>query len=1142
MFDSIRLRAIPCLLLIGLVVGLSCSSKPSAPTLDSGPSSLELTLPAYAVAGTPFDIVVAGLDAAGDLDPSANGNLTLSIANGSITPSTAALVAGEARVSVTLDGVFGSIEVTARLGERVGQATIAGVALATLPGNSTDPAAEAIPVFPYWADPAGFATDRAELEGLPLSFNQVLVSLTPSAPVSEVNAALASVGATIVGGIPATSGGHGLLALRLPAASHAQAAAMLTTLAQSAAIAVVAPDVILGETVISRPNGGAPSAWTWDPVPGTDNWGLEAIRAPAMWNANAAVEKAGVPPIRTLVVDSGFRAAHLDLAENVISVQSTAESNHGTHVAGTIGAVFNNGLGVDGVNPFARMHLLEIGALAPNAVAGLVQAGNLGGLLINAAYAAATSGADLVNMSLGYNWWKPNINIDPSVNVTAQQLVAAHGQIVGDFLNDLPASGLARPLLVVAAGNDSDSFPNQIPAQYGSPMAFAGMNGLTPDILVVAAVAQGAGAAPPIRAGFSNSPGHVSAPGVRIWSTTAVAPYDSLNGTSMAAPHVTGLLGYLLAVAPELTNTQLREIVLRDRIATVGGAADMINAYWCLLNIDWARGDDRVLRALLDIDDGSEDGNLRIDGSGAVVTGVDLDGDGGPGDGDIDMSDFRRWRDALLQLEDAPDLSLDGAADHIKKDLNGDLIAGAPADELAYPRGDFNGDGVINRFATADVVGAISGNLTDLDVFASRFSDPHYAAGELPSLIDTGDITVDARACLLAFGQADVAESSIRTVSDGQLVASRVHRLDGPLGEGVVQVYSLAPDSYEIEVNLYSNLEELVASATTENALALGADFIYEPVCISSTPILVFQLQEWNDEHVEGESIDLVAFVGISQPDGSLLPAEGATFTIGVSQGAASDAAGIVGSDGLISTSIQSFADESSPLVEVIIESALAGYAIEQLEVSSNLVDWFVHLDINDSYYWASASASIGTQLDCDSDDTFVHADENSFGFFGGGAGASAECEDATCNITVSASGSVSLSVAIEYYPDGNPKSILAVSNGDGQWDAQESDGCIGVASAGGSGAAEFYFTASAGVRTRLTGFVQHTGWEPGGGASGVYLTAGDFVYPGTIGGTTNFDESDDLTAGEHLFRVVGAASRASYSYSILYEFLPPAP
>jgi len=201
--------------------------------------------------------------------------------------------------------------------------------------------------------------------------------------------------------------------------------------------------------------------------------------------------------------------------------------------------------------------------------------------------------------------------------------------------------------------------------------------------------------------------GHVSAPGGRILSTVGSnisgrSDYELMSGTSMAAPHVAGLASYLLALDDKLTVAELRGLLT--------GAAYTRTA------------------ALADVDDGTADGNLRVD----PVTGSTIDtiehADKRHGDGHVTMQDFRAWRDAYLQVH-ANDfttagftVSLDGGSSHFKDDLNMDGCAngsaaspahpsgipappggcaGAPAEDID-PRYDLNGDGRIGPWhATA---------------------------------------------------------------------------------------------------------------------------------------------------------------------------------------------------------------------------------------------------------------------------------------------------------------------------------------------------------------------------------------------------------------------------------------------------------
>ena len=70
-----------------------------------------------------------------------------------------------------------------------------------------------------------------------------------------------------------------------------------------------------------------------------------------------------------------------------------------------------------------------------------------------------------------------------------------------------------------------------------------------------------------LRAGFSNIFGDISAPGVAIMSTFASQPYNAISGTSMASPHVAGLMSFLLAIDPTLTNAQVREAITSTSVA-----------------------------------------------------------------------------------------------------------------------------------------------------------------------------------------------------------------------------------------------------------------------------------------------------------------------------------------------------------------------------------------------------------------------------------------------------------------------------------------------------------------------------------------------------------------------------------------------
>lgn len=205
------------------------------------------------------------------------------------------------------------------------------------------------------------------------------------------------------------------------------------------------------------------------------------------------------------IIDSGIDTDHPDLnvdmarsrsfIRNVPSFED--ENGHGTHVAGIIGAR-NNTIGVLGVASGASLVALR--------VINKDGEGTLSAILQAPAYISANGKAgDVVNLSVG----------EEEISTTLDQQIQA-----------VAAKGI---LIAIAAGNDSK------PASAYSPARVNGAN-----IFTVSAVDSLNSFAK-----FSNYGNDVvdyAAPGVAILSTYLNGQYARMSGTSMATPHVAGLL------------------------------------------------------------------------------------------------------------------------------------------------------------------------------------------------------------------------------------------------------------------------------------------------------------------------------------------------------------------------------------------------------------------------------------------------------------------------------------------------------------------------------------------------------------------------------------------------------------------------
>jgi uncharacterized repeat protein (TIGR01451 family) len=198
---------------------------------------------------------------------------------------------------------------------------------------------------------------------------------------------------------------------------------------------------------------------------------------------------------------------------------------HGTHVAGTIGAVGSNGVGVTGVNwttSIMALKFLDWDGYGTTADA------------IAAIDFAVQAKIDGVNVRVLSNSWGGG----------------GFSKALLDAINKAQEHNI---LFVAAAGNDGSS--NDVYPQYPANYATANM------ISVAATDNRDA------LAYFSNygaSTVHLGAPGVNIRSTFPGSSYGYLSGTSMAAPHVSGVAGLLLAVSPGLTTADVKSAILNN--------------------------------------------------------------------------------------------------------------------------------------------------------------------------------------------------------------------------------------------------------------------------------------------------------------------------------------------------------------------------------------------------------------------------------------------------------------------------------------------------------------------------------------------------------------------------------------------------
>ena len=272
-----------------------------------------------------------------------------------------------------------------------------------------------------------------------------------------------------------------------------------------------------------------PDAATNDPD-AARQWAFDAIDAEAAWDIS---DGAGVV---VAVLDSGIALTHPDLKPNIwvntaeiagdgidndgngyiddingwnfagdsasgnVSGNANVKDNdgHGTHVAGIIGAVANNGIGVAGAASGVKILPLKVIEGANGSTTAIVAALDY---LIN--LKARGVNVAVANMSLGY------LSEDPAVGEAIRR------------------AGAAGVVVVASAGNNganNDSIPH-FPSAYSSDMSH---------VISVAAIDQTGQLAG--NSNYGQNSVDVAAPGVSIYSTTYDGKYGLMSGTSMAAP------------------------------------------------------------------------------------------------------------------------------------------------------------------------------------------------------------------------------------------------------------------------------------------------------------------------------------------------------------------------------------------------------------------------------------------------------------------------------------------------------------------------------------------------------------------------------------------------------------------------------
>lgn len=238
-------------------------------------------------------------------------------------------------------------------------------------------------------------------------------------------------------------------------------------------------------------------------------WGIKRVGAEDAWPVSQGER------VRVAVIDTGIAFDHPDLERNIKGGTNILKpflppydhNGHGTHVAGTIGAV-NNELGVVGVAP--KVDLYAVKAFNKDGTAKLSD-------IIKAVDWCIEHRMQIINMSFGFNEPSPSF---------------------GEAVTRAHRAGI---LMIAASGNKGTRGRLEYPAQYNETIGVSSINEENN-------ISEFSTIGPAV---------DITAPGEKIVSTWLNNSFRELSGTSMAVAHVTGVAALMLSRYPRMSSQEL---------------------------------------------------------------------------------------------------------------------------------------------------------------------------------------------------------------------------------------------------------------------------------------------------------------------------------------------------------------------------------------------------------------------------------------------------------------------------------------------------------------------------------------------------------------------------------------------------------
>lgn len=436
----------------------------------------------------------------------------------------------------------------------------------------------------YVPDTASFAAD--EETGVFYVNDLVLVFFSPDATQEQINQAIAATGGTVVGSLPIIH----QYQIQIAASSLPEIRNLCETLNGMDGVVQAIYDEAFAVSAQSEPDDPWENNF-WSHIPGKPDWSnpdddriwwAQAVDAAAAWDYNDQLS-----PIQIGIIDKGFDTNHEDLKDKIAFVNDTnLADDHGTRCAGIIGAQANNGIGITGLVDKCTLYLWDYKTTGRQ-----VELAGKGGvtltdsnMVLGGTVSLIEKGCKVINASCGQSD-RLNCKVakdgtitfmdDKGNPQTPEELLSAalQGSGLATTLYLLPLLEQGKDFVIVQAAGNGDKHNISVDARLSGYFAAVDpQNGFALgthsvqdlyDRIIVVGGAENLKNRTFQQRDSSNAGERVDicAPGVKIFSTEANNRYDYDNGTSSAAPIVSGIAAMTWAANPDLTGSEVKQIL-----------------------------------------------------------------------------------------------------------------------------------------------------------------------------------------------------------------------------------------------------------------------------------------------------------------------------------------------------------------------------------------------------------------------------------------------------------------------------------------------------------------------------------------------------------------------------------------------------